>query len=122
MKAEFDGFVVATDQSTKDGGEGTAPSPYEYFLASIGTCAGVYVLGFCEKRGIPTKDISLIQRSVYREMEDGKTVLEKIVIEIVVPRTFPEQYHQALVKVADRCAVKKTIMNPPLFEIRTVIG
>lgn len=55
-------------------------------------------------------------------MEDGKTVLEKIVIEIVVPRTFPEQYRQALVKVADRCAVKKTIMNPPLFEIRTVIG
>lgn len=121
MSAEFNGFVVLTDQSVKDGGEGTAPSPYEYFLASIGTCAGVYVLSFCEKRGIPTEEISLIQRAEYRETEQGKKVLDKIVIEIVVPRTFPEQYRQALVKVADQCAVKKTILNPPPFEIRTVL-
>ena len=117
----FNGFTINTDQSVKDGGEGSAPSPYEHFLASIGTCAGIYVLSFCEKRKIPTEHISLIQRVEYGKTEEGKTVLEKIVIEIVVPPAFPDKYHQALTKVADQCAVKKTIMNPPQFEVKTIV-
>jgi ribosomal protein S12 methylthiotransferase accessory factor len=121
VNAEFNGFTVKTDQPVKEGGEGTAPSPYEYFLASIGTCAGIYVLSFCEKRGIPAEHISLAQRLEYRKTDEGKKVLEKIVLEILVPAAFPEKYHQALVKVADQCAVKKTIMNPPQFEIKTIV-
>jgi len=110
-----------TDQAVKDGGEGSAPSPYEYFLASIGTCAGIYVHSFCEKRNIPTEEISLIQRIEYRKTDEGKTVVEKIIIEIIVPQAFPEKYHQALIKVADQCAVKKSIMNPPKFEVKTIV-
>jgi putative redox protein len=121
VDAEFNGFTVNTDQAVKDGGEGSAPSPFEYFLASIGTCAGIYVHSFCEKRKIPTKDISLLQRIEYRKTDEGKTVLEKIVIEIIVPPSFPEKYHQALIKVADQCAVKKTILNPPQFEVKTIV-
>lgn len=121
MNADFNSFSVTTDQPVKEGGEGSAPSPYEYFLASIGTCAGVYVVGFCEKRNIPTEKISLTQRHEFRKTEEGKSVLEKIVIEIIVPPTFPEKYRQALVKVADQCAVKKTIMNPPKFDIKTIV-
>jgi ribosomal protein S12 methylthiotransferase accessory factor len=121
VNAEFHNFTVRTDQSVKDGGEGSAPSPYEYFLASIGTCAGIYVLSFCENRKIPTDHISLEQRLEYRTIDEGKVVLDKIVIDIIVPPTFPEKYHQALMKVADQCAVKKTIMNPPNFEIRTIV-
>jgi ribosomal protein S12 methylthiotransferase accessory factor len=121
VNAEFHNFTVKTDQSVKDGGEGSAPSPYEYFLASIGTCAGIYVLSFCENRKIPTGHISLEQRLEYRKIDEGKVVLDKIVIDIIVPPTFPEKYHQALMKVADQCAVKKTIMNPPNFEIRTIV-
>lgn len=121
MNAEFNGFAIETDQPVKYGGEGSAPSPYEYFLASIGTCAGIYVLSFCEKRNIPTENIALSQRLEYRKIAEGKITLEKIIVEIIVPPSFPEKYHQALIKVADQCAVKKTIMNPPQFEIKTVV-
>ena len=51
VDAHFSGFTVKTDQSPKGGGEGSAPSPFSLFLASIGTCAGIYVLGFCRQRG-----------------------------------------------------------------------
>jgi ribosomal protein S12 methylthiotransferase accessory factor len=121
VNAEFNGSTINTDQAVKDGGEGSAPSPYEHFLASIGTCAGIYVLSFCEKRNIPTEHISLIQRVEYGKKDEGKTFLEKIVIEIIVPPAFPEKYHKALIKVADQCAVKKTIMNPPQFEVKTIV-
>jgi ribosomal protein S12 methylthiotransferase accessory factor len=121
VNAEFNGFVITTDQPPKYGGDGSAPSPFDHFLASIGTCAGIYVLGFCEERKIPTEHISLIQRLEYGKTQDGKAFIEKIVIEIGVPSDFPEKYHKALVKVADQCAVKKIIMHPPLFEIRTSV-
>jgi putative redox protein len=121
VDAEFDGFVVKTDQPVKYGGDNSAPAPLDYFFASIGTCAGFYILSFCEKRKIPTENISLVQRIEYGKTTDGKTFLERIVIEILVPADFPEKYHNALVKAAESCAVKKTIMNPPKFEIRTVV-
>jgi ribosomal protein S12 methylthiotransferase accessory factor len=79
------------------------------------------VLSFCEERKIPTEQISLVQRLEYGKTQDGKTFLEKIVIEIIVTSDFPEKYHKALVKVADQCAVKKTIINPPRFEVKTTV-
>lgn len=121
MNAEVNGFVVKTDQPVKYGGENSAPSPYDYFLASLGTCAGIYILGFCQERKIPTERVSLTQRLEYGKTPEGKTFIDKIVIEILVPQEFPEKYHNALVKVADQCAVKKTILNPPKFEIRTIV-
>lgn len=121
VKAEWNGFYIETDQPVKDGGQGTAPSPYDYFLASIGTCAGFYVLSFCQKRDIPTENITLIQKLQYNKKPDGKEFLEKIIIDIIVPNDFPEKYHDAIIKVAEQCAVKKTIMNPPIFEIKTKV-
>lgn len=121
MNAEMNGFTIQTDQPPKYGGEGSAPSPFDYFLSSIGTCAGIYVLKFCEKRNIPTGEISLVQRLEYLKTEDDKSYLDRIVLEINVPQSFPEKYRAALIKVADQCAVKKTIMNPPKFEIRTTV-
>lgn len=121
VNAEMNGMVIATDQPMTQGGDGTAPAPYALFLASIGTCAGIYVLSFCKERGIPTEGISLAQRLEYVTSPEGRTGLDKIIIEIQVPAAFPEKYHNALVKVADQCAVKKTIMNPPKFEVKTVV-
>jgi len=121
VNAEMNGFTIQTDQPPKYGGEGSAPSPFDYFLSSIGTCAGIYVLKFCEKRNIPTGEISLVQRLEYLKTEDDKSYLDRIVLEINVPQSFPEKYRAALIKVADQCAVKKTIMNPPKFEIRTTV-
>jgi ribosomal protein S12 methylthiotransferase accessory factor len=122
VNAEIDGMVIETDQPVKYGGGGSAPTPYAHFLASLGTCAGIFILGFCEKRNISTDGISLNQRLVYVTGLDGKTELDRIVIDIIVPPGFPDKYHNALVKVADQCAVKKTIMNPPKFEINTIVS
>jgi putative redox protein len=122
VNAEMNGMTIATDQPKKLGGDDTAPSPYALFLASIGTCAGIYVLSFCRERKIPTDAISLSQRLEYATTAEGKSKLSKILLEIHVPADFPEKYHAALVKVAEQCAVKKTIQDPPQFEVRTIVG
>ena len=121
VDADFNGFTIHTDQPAKYGGMNSAPSPFDHFLASIATCAGIYVLRFCEERKIPTEHVSLVQRLEYGKKEDGKTFIDKIIIEILVTPDFPEKYHKALIKVADQCAVKKAIMNPPKFEVKTMV-
>jgi putative redox protein len=121
VDAELNGFIVRTDQPKKYGGSDSAPAPFSLFLASIGTCAGIYVLSFCEERKIPIEGVYLVQRLGYGKREDGKTFIDKIVVEIIVPPSFPERYHKALIKVVDQCAVKKAIMNPPKFEIMTLV-
>jgi putative redox protein len=120
VNAEINGMIITTDQPKLQGGEGTAPTPFAHFLASIGTCAGIYVLSFCQERVIPTDQITLQERLEYATSDDGKSKLSKIIVDINVPHDFPAKYHKALVKVADQCAVKKTIMDPPQFVINTV--
>lgn len=121
VNAEVNGMVIPTDQPVSQGGDGAAPSPFVHFLASIGTCAGIYVLSFCRERGIPTENVSLTQRMVHAPGPDGKMVLDTIAIDINVPPDFPEKYHKALIKVADQCAVKKAIASPPKFQVSTVV-
>ncbi len=121
VNAEVNGMVIPTDQSKLDGGEASAPSPYLHFLASIGTCAGIYVLSFCQERKIPTENITLTERLEFATNPEGKSFLDTIAIDINVPPDFPEKYHKALIKVADQCAVKKAIMHPPKFAINTVV-
>ncbi len=116
VDAHFDPFTVSTDQPPAGGGENSAPTPFSVFLASIGTCAGIYVLGFCRQRGLPTAGIRLIER-VQRSPLSG--MVEKIDLEIQVPPTFPEKYYEALVRSADQCAVKKHLENPPKFAVYT---
>lgn len=119
VDAHFGGFTVATDQPPQSGGEGSAPSPFAVFLASLGTCAGIYVLGFCRQRGLDTTGIRLVQTMGFNP-ESGK--LESVSIDIQVPPTFPAHYHEALVRAASQCAVKKQLEQPPLIEVRTVVG
>ncbi len=122
VDAEYNGIKIRTDQSIKSGGEGSAPEPYMYFLSSIGTCAGIYVLSFCKSKGIPTEGISLIQRHEFVSPAPGKSKLAKIKLEINLPTDFPEKFYDAIIRVADQCAVKKTILEPPEFEIKTIIN
>ncbi|MDX9715276.1 MAG: OsmC family protein [Dissulfurispiraceae bacterium] len=110
-------FIIQTDQSIDNGGDATAPSPYTYFLSSIGTCAGIYVLSFCRKRDIPTDGISIVQKMEYKKNEKGKEELHKIVLELILPADFPEKYIDAVKKSAGLCSVKETIMNPPQLDI-----
>ena len=95
-------------------GEGSAPPPFAVFLASIGACAGIYVLGFCQQRGLPTEGIRLIQR----DRRDPLTgMVGEVEIEIQVPPDFPEKYHDSLVRAAELCAVKKHLEHPPQFRV-----
>jgi ribosomal protein S12 methylthiotransferase accessory factor len=117
VDAIFNGQVIKTDQPVQAGGDGTAPAPFDLFLASIGTCVGIYVLGFCQARGIPTDGIKLIQKMNYNFQ---KRLFDKIEIEIKLPPDFPEKYKAAVIHAADNCAVKKHLLNPPEIVVKTV--
>jgi putative redox protein len=117
VNAELNGRMIATDQPPGAGGDGSAPTPFEYFLASLGTCAGIYVLSFCRQRQIPTEGLALTQLMTFETAADGKRRLAKVGIEIALPEGFPEKYRNAVIKAAGYCSVKKVLMDPPEFEI-----
>jgi putative redox protein len=116
--AHFGAFTVATDQPAPHGGQSSAPTPFEMFLASLATCAGFYVLGFCKMRGISPEGIRLIQRM---ERDPSTKMVSKIYQEIQLPQGFPEQYISAVKRAAESCLVKKHLESPPAFEISTTI-
>ena len=118
VDATFGPFTVATDQPQNGGGEGSAPTPFALFLASLGTCAGIYVLGYCIKRDLTTEGIQILER-VHTNPESG--MVEKIDLEIQVPPSFPEKYHAALVHSAELCKVKKHLEHPPSFNVYTQV-
>lgn len=116
ITAHSHGHVIRTDQPAENGGGDTAPAPYDLFLASIGTCAGIYVKGFCDNRNIPADGIKIIQSHEWNK-ETGLPT--NIRLDIKLPAGFPEKYKASLIHVADLCKVKKTLADPPKFEIIT---
>jgi ribosomal protein S12 methylthiotransferase accessory factor len=102
--ADINGFTVKTDQGIMAGGEAGHPEPFTLFLASLGTCAGIFVKGFCDQRGIPTDQIYLTQEQQY---DPVKRMIGKIDITIHIPSDFPEKYEQALIQTASLCTVKR---------------
>jgi putative redox protein len=114
VDAHFGSFTVKTDQPPV----ASAPSPFETFLASIGTCAGIYVLGFCKQRNLSVEGIRLVER-IHTDPATG--MVGKIDLEIQLPATFPEKYRAAVIKSAEMCAVKKAIEYPPKFEVTTTV-
>lgn len=114
VDAHIGEHTVRTDQSPHGGGDGSAPAPFELFLASIGTCAGIYVLSFFRQRNLPTDGLRIIQR-MHRDPSTG--LVGKIDLEIQTPPDFPEKYLPALIHSAELCAVKKHLEHPPQFEI-----
>ena len=114
VTAHAHGHIIKTDQTVDHGGENSAPSPFDLFLASIGTCAGIYVKSFCDNRKIPTDKIRVIQTTTF-DKETGLPV--DITIDIKLPPDFPEKYKDSVVSVAELCKVKKSIANPPVFQI-----
>ncbi len=119
VTAHINGKTIKTDQSVRNGGGGTAPEPFELFLASIGTCAGIYVKSFCDQRGIPAEGIKIIQSVKF---DPEKRVPSFIKLNIHLPEGFPEKYTAAVVNAAELCLVKKTINNVPAFEVVSTTG
>lgn len=116
VTAHIGGHTIKTDQPLDYGGTNTAPAPFDLFLASIGTCAGIYVKSFCDKRQISSEGIKIIESIEYGE--DHK-VPSSIKLDIKLPEGFPEKYRDAVINAAELCLVKKTINAKPLFEIVT---
>jgi putative redox protein len=114
VRAAFGRFEVITDQSPDHGGAGAAPEPFQLFLASIGTCAGLYALRFCQERSIPTEGLGL---TLTTEPDLDRKRIAAIRLEIRLPEGFPEKYRAAIVRAADQCTVKRHILEPPHFEV-----
>jgi len=114
VDADYHGFIHKTDQPEKAGGDGTAPSPFDLFLASIGTCAGYYMVQFCRSRNIDTQGLELDQSLKYNI---GTKLIEKIILKVTLPENFPEKYKSAINKAAAQCTVKRHLENPPQIEI-----
>ena len=114
VDAHFGTFTVHTDQPP----ESSAPTPFAVFLASLGTCAGIYVLGFCQQRNLPTEGLRILER-IHTEPLTG--MVSKVELEIQLPPSFPEKYRQAVIHSAELCAVKKHFETPPQFVITTKI-
>jgi len=114
VEADFNGLTVRTDQPPSVGGEGSAPSPFDLFLASVGTCAGYYALRFCQARGIPTENVML---KVTAEKDPAVRRVTDVMIEIELPPGFPSRYREAIVRATDQCSVKKHLLDPPRVEV-----
>jgi len=117
VNARLGKHVVKTDQKEHGGGEDSAPAPFDYFLISLATCAGIYVKVFCDKRGIDSSKIRINQK----HRNDPQTrKLIGIDLDIILPEDFPDKYREAVLKAADQCAVKRLLKDPPEIEVQTV--
>jgi ribosomal protein S12 methylthiotransferase accessory factor len=114
VDADFNGFKVPTDQSHESGEPGSAPEPYDLFVASLGTCAGIYALSFCQERQLSTAGLAIF---VTAEKDDKSGLFTRINMEISLPVDFPERYRKAICRTAGLCTVKRSLANPPSFSI-----
>jgi putative redox protein len=114
VDARFDGFSVRTDQPVPQGGESSAPTPFDLFLASLGTCAGFFALRFCRERGLATEGLRL---TLETERDAERHRLSKVKIAIHLPAGFPGKYRQAIIRAAKQCSVTRTVLDPPEFEV-----
>lgn len=119
VTAHYKDFAIATDQAVDDGGDASAPQPYDLFLASLATCAAFYVLRFCQQRDLPTDGIRVTQTW---QREEGSKRMARIALRVEVPESFPTKYHQAVVRAADQCSVKKTLVDPPEITTELVVS
>jgi putative redox protein len=119
VDAHFGPYTIPTDQPPSGGGQGSAPTPFVTFLSTIGTCAGIYVLGFCRQRGIPTDGIRLVQRMA---ADPTTGMVTDVQVTIELPDGFPAKYADAVVRAAEQCAVKKHFEHPPVIGVQSVLG
>src|SRR5690606_29929601 len=121
LEASFDDFKVITDQPIRYKGDGSAPSPFDYFLASSALCAAYFVKVYCVARGIPTEDIRLSQNNI---IDPENRYNQTFNIQIELPASISEKDRAGILAAMDRCTVKRVIQNNPGFQIeaKDVLG
>jgi putative redox protein len=118
VDAQVGAHVIHTDQPRDNGGADTAPSPFQVFLASIGACAGIFVEGFCSKRGLPLEGVRIVERPHFGP--DG--TLTSVGLQIQLPPGFPEKYREAIARVVEQCSVKRAIAAQPHFDVEVQLA
>ena len=119
VDAHYRGFCVQTDQKAEDGSPGSAIEPFDLFIASVGTCSGIYALLFCQKRGLNTEGLKLL---VNRTVDPASRTVTELELELILPEDFPDKYRQAIVKAVLLCSVKKHLENPPVVRVEARKG
>ena len=117
VNAEIEGFTIETDQPFQSGGENSAPTPFTLFLASLATCAGIYVKGFCDQRGLDSRSLHV---SMDYQYDPALKMVVKFIIRIHVPLDFPSQYESAVIKTASLCTVKRHL-HPSIENEITIV-
>lgn len=117
VTAFVNGHTIRTDQPLDNGGENSAPCPFDLYLASIATCSAIYVKSFCDKRDIPADNIRITQETEY---DSTGNLPIRITLAIQLPPDFPDKYRDSVANAAGLCTIKKSILNPPAFEIETI--
>ena len=117
LEAKFDDFSVITDQPIRYKGDGSAPGPFDYFLASSALCAAYFVRVYCLSRNIPSDDIRLSQNNIVDPENRHKQIFK---IQVELPESIPEKDRQGILRSIDRCTVKKTVQEGPEFIIEAV--
>ena len=115
--ARVGSFMIDTDQPSSQGGANTAPAPYDLFLASVATCAGIYALGFCQARQLDTQGLGI---SVDAVIDPHFKIATQFDIALTLPIGFPEKYRTAIVRAVEQCKVQQTISAQPRFEVSIV--
>ena len=119
VHADYKGFTIETDQPEHGGGDDSAPAPFDLFIASIGTCAGIFMLDFMQRRNIPTEGAGV---TLHTKRDESTGLIGLITLDLQLPPEFPEKYKDAIVNVVELCSVKRHLRQPPQFEINTNIG
>lgn len=114
VSASYGELEILTDQPQSNGGDGQAPAPFDLLLASLGTCAGYYVLSFCQTRDISTEGLA-IRQTWERDPETHRVT--DIALELHLPAGFPTKYEKAIVRATQQCSVKKLLADPPKVEL-----
>jgi ribosomal protein S12 methylthiotransferase accessory factor len=117
LEAKFDDFTVITDQPIRYKGDGSAPGPFDYFLASSVLCAAYFVRVYCLARKIPTDDIRLSQNNIIDPENRYKQTFQ---IQVELPEDLPEKHREGILRSIDRCTVKRVVQECPDFIIETV--
>ncbi|XXF09232.1 OsmC domain/YcaO domain-containing protein [Pseudomonas sp. D2-3] len=117
LEAKFDDFTVIADQPIRYKGDGSAPGPFDYFLASSALCAAYFVKLYCQTRGIPTENIRLSQNNIV-DPENRYAQIFKIQVEL--PADISEKDRLGILRSIDRCTVKKVVQQGPEFIIEEV--
>jgi len=117
IEAKFDDFTVIADQPIRYKGDGSAPGPFDYFLASSAMCAAYFVKVYCNSRDIPTENIRLSQNNIV-DPEDRYNQIFQIQVEL--PESISEKDRTGILRSIDRCTVKKVVQKGPEFKIETV--